>query len=400
MSRILVGITGSIAAYKACELVRQLRLKGHKVTVVMTEAAQAFITPITFESLTGNPVYTDLFQSGRMLHIDLERNHEALLVAPVTADFIGKLAAGLADDLLSCLLLCKTKTAFLAPAMNPEMYQNPIVLENIQKLKQRGFYVLPVEEGLAACGEIGPGKLLNIDRIVGEIEAFLTPKTLAGMQLLVTAGPTREPLDEVRFLSNPSTGKMGYVIAEEAAHRGAEVHLITGPTQLSPPWNVQVERVNTAKEMWDACFHHWNRVDAVVMAAAVSDFSPANPKSGKPPKTTYGKTFQLTLAQTPDILQEMGRRKKNHILVGFSAQWGLSRKSDFYQQKFSQKNLDLLVVNDVSTPDTGFASDTNRVLFITGQRKTQAFPLLSKSEVATEILNFLASLWKKRRMKK
>ncbi len=400
MSRILVGVTGSIAAYKACELVRQLRLKGHEVTVVMTQAAQAFVTPITFESLTGRPVYTNLFESGRMLHIELERNHEALLVAPVTADFIGKLAAGLGDDLLSCLLLCKTKTAFLAPAMNPEMYQNPIVQENIQKLKRLGFQVLPVEEGIAACGEMGPGKLLNIDRIVGEIEASLIPKTLSGMKLLVTAGPTREPLDDIRFLSNPSTGKMGYIIAEEAAQRGAEVRLITGPTLLPPPWNVKMEQVKTAKEMRDACFHNWNQVDAVVMAAAVSDFSPAHPRSGKPGKNTYGKSFQLNLTQTPDILQEMGRRKKNRILVGFSAQWGLAHKPDFYQQKFSQKNLDLLVVNDVSTPDSGFASDTNRVLFVTGQEKVQTFPLQSKSEVAREILNFLASVWKKRRRKR
>ncbi|MGH8103954.1 MAG: bifunctional phosphopantothenoylcysteine decarboxylase/phosphopantothenate--cysteine ligase CoaBC [bacterium] len=392
MARILLGVTGSIAAYKAAELSRLLTKSGHKVTAVLTRSAREFITPTTFEGLTGQRAYGELFESGLMLHIELERTHEVLAVAPATADVVAKIANGIADDLLTSILLCKTKPAFVAPAMNPEMYENTLYQDNLKKISRHGFRVLDPQAGLMACGEEGVGRMMEPADIQAAIESHLRPKDLSGVKVLVTAGGTQEPLDGVRFLSNPSTGKMGYAVAQEAASRGAEVHLVSGPTLLAPPAGVQFHAVRTARDMEKACLRLFPKVNAVVMAAAVSDFAPEKPRAGKPPKRAFGDSFSMRLIQTPDILNELGRKKNGQVLVGFAAQWGAEHVEEEYVRKLKHKHLDLLVANDVSQKDSGFGADTNRATLVFPDGTQEALPLMSKAALAREIVDRLAAL--------
>lgn len=395
MADILLGITGSIAAYKAAELARLLAKSGHRVTPVLTRSAREFITPVTFEALTGQRSHSELFESGLMLHIELERRNSALVVAPATADFIAKIAHGIADDLLTSILLCKTKPALVAPAMNPEMYANSLFQENLSKIQKHGFIVLEPTEGLMACGEEGVGRMMEPEDIFTAVTAFLAPKDLAGVRILVTAGGTREPLDDVRFITNASTGKMGFAVAQEAVHRGAKVHLVSGPTALTPPFGARFYPVRTAGEMAGTCRRIFPKVDAVIMAAAVSDFAPERPAAGKPTKRSLGSAYSLRLVQTPDILTEMGKNKNGKLLVGFAAQWGSEGLEEEYARKLREKQLDLLVANDVSRPDSGFAVDTNRAVLVFPDGTTKSLPLLTKAALAAQIINHVADRLKK-----
>jgi len=378
---ILLGVTGSIAAYKSADIARRLVQEGADVDVILTDHACRFISPLTFRSLTGRPVYKDLFDDP-FIHINLASQADLLLVAPATANTIGKIACGIADNLLTNIVLAYDGPKLIAPAMNHRMYNNHVVRENIRMLKERGFeFIGPVEGGLA-CGEEGMGRMAGVEEIVEVVISALSPKDLKGRRFVVTAGPTREYIDPVRFISNRSSGRMGYEVARAAKRRGAEVVLISGPTPLIPPPGVKHVRVESASEMEEAVFKNLEGTDVVVMTAAVCDFMPASKCRVKLEKNNIN---SLKLKKTPDILRRLSRYKGGRIVVGFSAEYG--KKVDRARQKLEDKGLDLIVFNDISRRDAGFDVDTNLVTIIDRNGRIEDYPLMKKFEVANIILD-------------
>ena len=384
--RIVLGVTGGIAAYKAAELVRELVRRGAKVRVVMTDHACRFVTPLTFETLSGNPVATDLFRmagSFEIGHIALADFAEVVVIAPATANLIGKLAAGIADDLLTTVLLAATAPVLLCPAMNAKMYANPIVKENRARLVSRGYAVLEPGYGELACRTEGWGRLPDVPEIVEEIESLLSQKDLQGEHILVTAGPTQEPFDPVRYITNYSSGKMGYALAVMARRRGASVTLISGPTALPAPRGVEFIPVKTALEMRDAVLDRLEKSTVVIKAAAVADYRPAVCQTTKIKKKAG--TLNIRLERNPDILTEIGKKKGNRIIVGFAME--SDHLVENARAKLMKKGMDFIVANDLTEPGAGFRTDTNIVRILDREGGDEAFPLMDKLEVAGVILD-------------
>jgi phosphopantothenoylcysteine decarboxylase / phosphopantothenate---cysteine ligase len=391
---IVLGVTGGIAVYKAVELLRLLSKAGASVHVVMTKAATEFVTPLTFQTLSGNPVHLELFNlisEQQIGHISLAERADLFLIAPATANFIGKIASGIADDLLTTTVMATTAPVLIAPAMNVNMYHNPIYQENEARLKGHGYLFVPPACGMLACGYEGEGKLPDPAVILEEAVAALTPKTLAGERVLVTAGPTREEIDPVRYISNHSSGKMGYAIARSARLRGAEVTLVTGPTAIAPPYGVRVVRVESALEMREAVLDHTEKSDVVIKAAAVADYRPKLRSGVKVKK--HADNLVIELEKNPDILAEIGSQKRQRILVGFAAE-----TDDLIAnatQKLTKKNLDMVVANDVSQAGAGFNVDTNIVKILFRDGHIEELPLMGKDAVAGMILDRVEQLRKK-----
>ncbi len=388
-SKILLGITGSIAAYKSVEIGRRLIDEGYSVQVVMTKSACNFITPLTLESVTGKPVLTDLF-SDPFSHINLSKESSLLLIAPATANTINKLRCGIADDLLSNLWLTHEGPTLIAPAMNHRMYRHFSVQKSIKELQKLGVNFVGPVSGSLACGEEGEGRMADVSTIVEAAIAALTQKDLKGQHILVTAGPTLEAIDPVRFISNRSSGKMGYAIAKAALRRGAKVTLISGPTSQMPLEGVYFISVEKASEMETAVLKHLPKATAVIMAAAVADFAPAIINQSK---ITKNNISSITLKKTTDILKKTGKIKNKRILIGFAAETG--KNIENAKAKLKEKNLDLIVLNDVTQKGAGFNVDTNIVTIIDRKGKVADYPLMKKIEVANVILDGLLEVRKR-----
>lgn len=389
---IILGVCGGIAAYKSVELLRSIRKLGMQVRVIMTTNAAKFVGPITFEALSGNPVCINLFEGSdraSIQHIEWARSAKAVVVAPATANIIGKLACGIADDALSTFLLAAACPILICPSMNSQMYLHPIVQQNIQRLRSVGYRIVEPESGELACGTSGPGRLPEPDDILEELIAALTPKDFAGKRILITAGPTREYFDPVRFISNPSSGKMGFALARAAHHRGADVTLVSGPTQLAPPRAIQMLSVNSAEQMADEVIKHAAHADIVIMTAAVSDYRPeiqSNQKIKKGPEE-----INLRLIKNPDILRILGDKKvPGQLLIGFAAE--TEHLKTHATQKLLEKNLDMIVGNLVGQSDSGFAADTNRVSLFYPSGNVEQMPLTEKQSLAHDILDRIAAL--------
>jgi len=392
---IVLGVTGGIAAYKAVELLRLLTKAGANVRVIMTREAMEFIAPLTFQTLSMNPVYTELFSliSERDIgHIALADRADLIVIAPATANIVGKIASGLADDLLSTTVMATKAPVLIAPAMNVNMYQNPIYRDNVEKLRKHGFLFVEPVKGMLACGWEGEGKLQEPQFIFEEIISSLSRKDLAGEKVLITAGPTREEIDPVRFISNYSSGKMGYALARAAFRKGADVTLVSGPTCLDDPYGVETVRVVSAEEMREAVLGRFADSTVVVKAAAVADYRPEVRGETKMKKT--GESVTLKLVKNPDILAELGKLKEGRIIVGFAAE-----TADLLEnagKKLLQKNLDMIVANDVSQPGAGFNVDTNLVKLLFRDGRVEDIPIMGKSELADLILDRVAALRGKR----
>lgn len=393
-SEVLLGVTGGIAAYKSAELVRLLVRDGARVHVVMTAAACQFVTPLTFQTLSGNPVSTELFslvEESSIGHIALADRAQVMVIAPATANIIGKIATGIADDLLSTVISATRAPVLLCPAMNVHMYDNPIVQGNIQRLRSLGYRFVEPATGFLACGYEGKGRMAEPAEILEEIRRILTPQDLKDLRILVTAGPTLEPLDPVRFISNRSSGKMGYALARAACRRGATVTLVTGPTALPVPRGVEAVAVESAADMQKAVMDRFDGVDVVIKAAAVADYAPQKPVFHKI-KKDHRRILSLELTVTPDILAHLGSAKKHQILVGFAAE-----THDLIQnakRKMEEKNLDIIVANDVSAPGSGFQHDTNQVKILRRDGSMEDLPLMTKEEVAHRVLDHVLQIRK------
>jgi len=392
--KILLGVTGGIAAYKALELTRLLALEEAQVRVIMTRSAMEFVQPLSFQVLSGQPVCTHLFDleaESRIGHIQVATQAEVAVIAPATANIIGKLAHGIADDYLTTSLLACTAPKIICPAMNVNMYESQIVQENLAKLKSRGFHQVGPETGDLACGVQGLGRLVPVDEILESIRRVLTPQSLKGKRVLVTAGPTREMLDPVRHLTNPSSGKMGYALASAARRRGAEVTLVSGPSSLALPHGVKQVQVTTAQEMHEAVMGQFSQVEAVVMAAAVSDYRPKKMAVGKIKKIKAKESLELE--KTEDILLRLGELKQGQILVGFAAE--TEDLLENAKQKLRQKNLDFIVANDLTAANAGFGCDTNEVTILWPGGEVEKLALKSKELIAMEIWDRVERLWQK-----
>lgn len=386
--RILLGVTGGIAAYKAAELARRLAAAGAQVKVVMTQSAQEFIAPLTFGALTSQPVSSSLWgdKVNPLEHIFLGQQVDAVVVAPATANFIGKLAGGIGDDLLTTIMLAATRPTLLCPAMNCDMWANPAVQENVVRLAARGLEIMPPAAGDLACGAAGFGRLPEPETIVEAVARMVSRQDLAGRQILVTAGPTHEDVDPVRFLTNRSTGKMGYALARMAWRRGASVTLVSGPSNLPEPYGVEVVGVRSAAEMLQEVRQHFPGSQALLMAAAVSDYRVESLAEQKIKRGAESQ--QLQLVQNPDIVKELAALKQEQVLVGFAAETeNLVAEAE---RKLEEKNLDLVVANEVNQPDSGFAVDTNKVTLVSREEPPLKLPLLTKEEVADRILDWVA----------
>lgn len=376
--QIILGVTGSIAAYKSPDLVRRLGEQGAMVRVVMTAAATEFITPLTLQVVSGNRVYTNLFDL-EMEHIELARWADLILIAPASADFLAKLTYGQANDLLSTLCLATTAPIAVAPAMNQQMWQAAITQENCQKLQQRGVHFLGPAQGVQACGEVGAGRLLEPIELVHQVENLLTPKKLAGVKVLVTAGPTREDLDPVRFISNRSSGRMGYAIAAAAQALGAQVTLITGPVALTS--SVTTIPVYSAQDMLDAVLAQITTTDIFIATAAVADYRPATIESQKIKKQRD--TVKLLLEKNPDILMHVAQLPKPPFTVGFAAE--TTQLVEYAKDKLKRKKLDMIAANQVGVADTGFDSEDN-ALHVFWQTGEMEFPRCSKKQLAKQLM--------------
>lgn len=389
--KIVVGVSGGIAAYKAAELVRLLAAQGAAVRVMMTRNASEFITPLTLQTLSSNPVATQTFsltQESEIGHIRLADTSDAIVIAPATADVIAKAAAGIADDLVTTVLLAARCPVAFAPAMNVHMYAHPAVTENIAKLASRGATIIEPDEGALACGYEGKGRLPDPVAIVAELERMLSAHDLAGERILISAGPTREPIDPVRFVSNHSSGKMGFALARAAWRRGAAVRMVAGPTGLPAPRGVERIDTGSAAELLSATSRNFPWCTTLIMAAAIADFRPAHPQPHKLKKNARG--LKLELAPVADEMPRLAARKGSRLLVGFAAETeDLERNA---RDKLQRKKLDLIVANDVTQEGAGFAVDTNIVTLIGADGAAQAFPKLSKDEVADLILDRVAAL--------
>ncbi|HLK65473.1 MAG TPA: bifunctional phosphopantothenoylcysteine decarboxylase/phosphopantothenate--cysteine ligase CoaBC [Bryobacteraceae bacterium] len=388
--KIILGVSGGIAAYKAAELARLLMQEGHELQVVMTPAAEEFIRPLTFAALTGRKVLTNLFAiESAIEHIAVAQEHELLVIAPATADLIGRMAHGLADDFLTTLYLAFTGPVVLAPAMNVNMWHHAATRANLDTLRSRGHYVVEPDSGYLACGMTGPGRLADPETIAEAISRITKKRRdLDGETVLITAGPTQEPLDPVRFISNRSSGKMGYALAEAAAARGAHVVLISGPVHLAPPPGVEVISVRTAIEMRQQVFDHLGPADIVIKAAAVADFHLSRVPDQKVKKTAA--RVSLELDPTPDILAELGRKKGDRLLIGFAAETqNLQQEA---RRKLESKNCDMVVGNLVGVSESGFESDQNEVLLVMRTGDSIALPRAPKREIADHIFDEVLKL--------
>ncbi|WP_406946159.1 bifunctional phosphopantothenoylcysteine decarboxylase/phosphopantothenate--cysteine ligase CoaBC [Halobacillus sp. SY10] len=384
--KIVLGVSGGIAAYKAAALTSKLVQAGAVVKVIMTDSAQKFVAPTTFQALSRQPVYTDTFDeqdSSQIQHIDVADWADLFLIAPATANVIGKLANGLADDMLSTTLLATEAPVYIAPAMNVHMYSHPAVMKNLKQLDDWGFRFIEPGEGYLACGYVGKGRLEEPESIVEVLrKEYQRPQPLKGKKVLITAGPTREQIDPVRYFTNPSTGKMGYALAEKAKQLGAEVTLISGQVALGPPAGVHVIRITSAQEMYDEVLKAYPDQDLVIKSAAVADYRP---------KITYDQKMKkkpgdyvVEMERTKDILMELGDRKEHQYLIGFAAETTDVEK--YGREKMDKKNLDAIVINNVSEEGSGFGTDTNASLFITKRGEEMTYPLMSKEELAENIL--------------
>ena len=385
---VVLGVSGGIACYKAVELLRLLRRAGARVLVVMTENARRFVTPLTFEVLSEQPVYDELFPSQparRMEHIRAAEEGDVLIVAPATANTLARFAQGLADDPLSTLYTAFRGPVLVAPAMNDGMWAHPAVQENLRTLRGRGVTVVEPESGELACGSVGPGRLADPARLLEAVQRRLDLQTdWRGIRVLVTAGPTREPLDPVRFITNHSSGKMGYAIARQARARGAEVVLVSGPTHLDPPPGVRVVPCQRAGEMRERVLQQVPDCDVLIMAAAVGDFAPETVQKEKIKKRGE-EALVLRLRPTPDILREVTARRPRPYVVGFAAESGNVIENAL--AKWKDKNLDLVVANDISAPGIGFQADDNQVTLVAGPEAIEPLPRMTKLEVADRLLD-------------
>ena len=397
---ILVGVTGGIAAYKVCYLVRDLKKAGADVKVVMTEAATKFVTPLTFSALSGHAVLGNIWATDQSTlssigtqHIDLANWADAYVIAPASANTIAKITYGLSDNLLTIVALASRGPIILAPTMDADMYINLVTQQNVIRLQERGFFIVPPEEGEHASGLKGPGRLPEIRAIIETIERVLdkTIQDFKGKKILVTAGPTYEAIDPVRYIGNRSSGKMGFALANAAALRGATVTLVSGPVHLETPRNVERVNVESADQMRDAVMKHASASDVVIMAAAVADYAPQSSAKTKIKKDVGTKPTLLQLVETPDILASLGQKKnKGTVLVGFALETDNELRNA--QEKLKKKKLDLIVLNSLRDKGAGFGVDTNVVTILDNKGKTAKLPLMSKFDVANEILNRLKNL--------
>ena len=378
---IVLGVSAGIAAYKSVDLLRRMTKGGASVRVIMTENARQFVGPMTFEAISGQPVCLNLFERGAntsIRHIEWAQTADAVLIAPATAHIIAKLACGIADDALSTFMLAVSAPRLICPSMNTGMYRNDAVTHNLSILKERGYHIVEPGTGQLACGTSGPGRLAEPEEILDELIHVLTDKTLNGRHILVTAGPTREYLDPVRFISNPSSGKMGYALAKAASQRGASVTLISGPSALPPPPHVDIIRVVSAREMADAVFANFDHADIVIKTAAVSDYRPKIQADHKMKKGAD--EINISLEKTVDILKKLGELKKDQILVGFAAETQDLHR--YARQKLEEKHLDMIVGNLIGEKGSGFDAETNRVTLFYSNGAKESLAMMSKVAVA------------------
>jgi phosphopantothenoylcysteine decarboxylase / phosphopantothenate---cysteine ligase len=388
---IVLGITGGIAAYKAAELTRTLIKEGAQVKIIMTRNAAEFITPLTMQTLSGDMVYTDMFiptAKYDMAHISLAEFADAFVIAPATANIIGKIAAGIADDLLSTTIMAADKPILVCPAMNDKMLDNPFVQENINKLKKHGYSVMDSAFGELACKTSGAGRLPDIPDIIESLEELLSPHDFSSEKILITAGPTEEPLDPVRFITNSSSGKMGYALAVAAKRRGAKVILITGPVKLPVPAVDKLIKVRTAREMHKAVLDNFSGATIVIKAAAVADYRPSQFSKEKIKKDN--KPLTLKLERNPDILAEIGKTKGKRIVVGFAME--TQNLLANAREKLIRKNVDLIIANNLSDEGAGFQKDTNVITIINSKGKAESLPKMTKLEAADIILDRIQAL--------
>lgn len=390
---VVLGVSGGIAVYKSCDVVSRLRKLGVNVHVIMTKSAAEFVTPLTFQSLSQNYVVSDMFEEPKtwdVEHISLAKKADVFLIAPATANVIGKMANGIADDMLTTTVMATKGKVLIAPAMNTNMYENPIVQRNINSLKELGYSFVEPESGRLACGDTGKGKLANPETIVEEVVKLLSvEEDLKGTSMIITAGPTVESLDPMRYITNRSTGKMGYAIAQVAISRGANVTLITGPTKLNPPQNLKkLIKIESAEEMYEAVLENLDENQVVIKSAAVADYKPKDYSTKKIKKSDDD--LVISLDRNKDIAYEIGKIKKDKILVGFAAE-----TNDLLENakgKVTKKNLDFIVANDLTQEGAGFGVDTNIVKIIDKNGNIEEFPKMKKDQVANVILDKVKSL--------
>ncbi|WP_422485193.1 bifunctional phosphopantothenoylcysteine decarboxylase/phosphopantothenate--cysteine ligase CoaBC [Gudongella sp. DL1XJH-153] len=386
---ILLGITGGIAAYKSADLVSKLKKSGAKVDVVMTKAATEFVSPLTFQTMSQSKVHFDLFGLESYMeveHIALAQRPDIILIAPATANTIGKIANGIADNMLTTVVMASNVSILFAPAMNTNMYLNPITQKNIKALKELGHQFMNTGEGRLACGDVGAGKMAEPAEIITYLEDYFTEKDLKGKKIVVTAGPTIEEIDPVRFITNHSSGKMGYSIASIAAKRGAEVVLISGPVDLDPPSNVKIVNIKSTEEMMEAVREHFENCDVLIKAAAPSDFKPLNYSDKKIKKReNESKSMSIELTKNPDIAAYFGKIKEHRIMVGFAAE--TNNIEEYAGLKMKEKNLDFIVANDITQDGAGFKGDTNIATIYDASGQIESLPLMSKDDLSSFILD-------------
>ncbi len=397
---VVLGVCGGISAYKVCDLVSRLKKKEANIYVIMTRASAKFVNPLTFQSLSLNKVVSDMFDKPSYLeidHISLAKKADIFIIAPATANIIGKIANGIADDMLSTTVMATKAPIVLVPAMNSNMYENPVLQNNISMLKRYGYIFIEPTEGRLACGDTGKGKMAEPEYIEKFITGFLTSSSeLKGKKIIVTAGPTRESIDPIRYISNHSTGKMGYAIAEKAARRGGEVYLISGPTDLETPIGVNIINVTSADEMQSTIMEHYCNADVVIKSAAVSDYKPAEISNQKIKKEDMD--LLIRLRKNPDILYELGKIKGEKILVGFAME--TQNLLENAKEKVSKKNLDFIVANDLNQEGAGFAFDTNVVKIIDKNGHVENIPKMAKTDLADIIIDKVIMLLKKKNINK
>ncbi len=392
---VVLGVSGGVAAYKALEIVSMLKKLDIDVHVIMTESATHFINPLSFQSLSQNAVIDDMFKEPKTFeiqHISLAKKADVFLVAPATANIIGKVACGIADDMLSTTIMATKAPVIFAPAMNTNMYENAIVQRNINTLKVLGYSFVEPASGRLACGDVGTGKLADVDDIMEHIEMLLCDKKdLSGMKVLITAGPNREDIDPVRYITNRSSGKMGYALAKAARNRGAEVTLVSGPVSIKKPYGIKVVDIYSSEDMYNAVSEHFEECDALISAAAVADYRPMQISTSKIKKTEGD--MSIPLMRNKDIIKEMGMRKKHQILVGFAAE--TDNLLENAKSKIQNKNLDMIVANDVKAPDAGFQYDTNTARIISRSGNILDLPNMSKKQMSDIILDCIVEIKKR-----
>lgn len=391
---ILLGVTGGIAVYKAADLVSRLKKQGANIDVIMTEGATKFVTPLTFQTMSENQVHTEMFgliTNFDVEHISLAKKADLILIAPATANTIGKIANGIADNMLTTVVMATTAKVIFAPAMNTNMYNNSITQDNIEKLKKLGYEFIKPGVGRLACGDYGAGKMAEPADIVDYVISSFVKKDLKGKKIVITAGPTIEPIDPVRYMTNHSSGKMGYSIAKEALDRGASVTLITGPSSLTPPEGVDVVRVNTTQEMFDAVGRYFDTCDVLIKSAAPLDYKPENVSPIKIKKRDGEEDIlNLKFTRNPDIAHFYGKKKKDQIIVGFAAE--TDNVLEYANEKMKKKNFDFIVANDVTKPGAGFKGDTNIASIINRDGSFEEYPLMDKKQLAGKILDKVSIL--------